>query len=157
MTKKILALVLALAMVLTMGLSASAETVAELPRNESLYFAGQQWGAVATWNPIGTNQNNAMACTTQVIGSRTLMFETLYMYDILTGTRKPLLAEGEPSWNADLTELTIKLNPAAKWSDGTAVTSADVVKTWDVSIAIGNNNSNNYSAYIASIEAIDDA
>ena len=56
-TRKLAALILALAMVMTMGFGASAETVAELPRNETLYFAGQQWGTVATWNPIGTNQN----------------------------------------------------------------------------------------------------
>lgn len=156
-TRKLLALALALVMVMGMTAVASAETVTQLPRNETLYFGGQQWGAVATWNPIGVNQNNAMACTTQVIGSRTLMFETLYMYDILSGTRKPLLAIGEPVWNDALTELTVKLNPAAKWSDGTAITSADVVKTWDISIEIGNGNSTQYKNYIAGIEAIDDA
>ena len=32
-----------------------------LPRNETLYFAGQQWGTVNSWNIIGTNQNNSMA------------------------------------------------------------------------------------------------
>jgi peptide/nickel transport system substrate-binding protein len=26
-----------------------------LPRNETLYFAGQQWGTVNSWNIIGTN------------------------------------------------------------------------------------------------------
>lgn len=154
-TRKLLSLVLSLAMVMTMVLSASAEVV-ELPRNETLYFAGQQWGAVTTWNPIGVNQNNAMACTAQAIGSRTLMFETLYMYNFMDGSLMPLLADGDYVWNDDMTEMTVKLKTAAKWSDGTPVTSADVVKTWDIALQIGNGTGTNYSAFIAGIEAIDD-
>ncbi len=155
-TRKLAALILALAMVMTMGFGASAETVAELPRNETLYFAGQQWGTVATWNPIGTNQNNAMACTTQAIGSRTVMFETLYMYNFMDGSLLPLLADGDFVWNDEMTEMTVKLKPAAKWSDGTAITSADVVKTWDISMKIGNGTGTNYGSFISGIEAIDD-
>lgn len=154
-TRKILSLVLSLAMVMTMVLSASAEVV-ELPRNETLYFAGQQWGAVTTWNPIGTNQNNAMATTAQAIGSRTIMFETLYMYNFMDGSLMPLLADGDFVWNDTMTEMTVKLKPAAKWSDGTAITSADVVKTWDIAVQIGNGTGTNYSSFIAGIEAIDD-
>ena len=155
-TRKLAALILALAMVMTMGFGASAETVAELPRNETLYFAGQQWGTVATWNPIGTNQNNAMACTAQAIGSRTVMFETLYMYNFMDGSLLPLLADGDFVWNDGMTEMTVKLKPAAKWSDGTAITSADVVKTWDISVKIGNGTGTNYGSFISGIEAIDD-
>lgn len=155
-TRKLAALILALAMVMTMGFGASAETVAELPRNETLYFAGQQWGTVATWNPIGTNQNNAMACTAQAIGSRTVMFETLYMYNFMDGSLLPLLADGDFVWNDEMTEMTVKLKPAAKWSDGTAITSADVVKTWDISVKIGNGTGTNYGSFISGIEAVDD-
>lgn len=60
-SRKLLACVLALVMLCGISLTASAQTVAELPRNETLYFAGQQWGSVNSWNVIGTNQNNAMA------------------------------------------------------------------------------------------------
>jgi hypothetical protein len=45
-TRRLLGLVLALVLALPIGLSASAETVAELPRNETMYFAGQQWGSI---------------------------------------------------------------------------------------------------------------
>ena len=80
--KKLVALLLSLAMVLSLA-AATAETV-ELPRNETLYFAGQQWGTVNSWNIIGTNQNNAMAIAGGPSGYRTLMFETLYMYNSWT-------------------------------------------------------------------------
>lgn len=52
--------------------------------------------------------------------------------------------------------MTVKLKPAAKWSDGTAITSADVVKTWDISVKIGNGTGTNYGSFISGIEAIDD-
>ena len=89
-------------------------TVSDLPRTETLYFGGQQWGEVTSWNPVGANQNNAMAIASSASGSRTVMFETLYMYNFLTGEMIPLLADGDFSWNADKTELTVKINPAAK-------------------------------------------
>ncbi|MBQ3231596.1 MAG: hypothetical protein IJA93_01400, partial [Clostridia bacterium] len=81
--KKLLALVIAMAML--MSAAAFAEVV-ELPRNETLYFAGQQWGTVNSWNIIGTNQNNAMAIAGGPSGYRTLMFETLYMYNFMDGS-----------------------------------------------------------------------
>ena len=151
--KKILAMLLALIMVASIGAAALAAEESELPREETLYFAGQQWGTVNSWNPIGTNQNNAMACTNNTFGSRTLMFETLYMYDFMTGDILPLLAEGDYTWSDDMTQLSLSINPAAKWSDGTPVTAADVVRTWDISVEIGNVYGVGYGSYIDSIEA----
>src|SRR3984957_7013868 len=36
------------------------------------------------------------------------------------------------SWNADGTELTMKLHPGVKWHDGKPFTAADVKCTWDL-------------------------
>lgn len=130
----------------------SDDTTVELPRNETLYFAGQQWGTVNSWNVIGTNQNNAMALSAGA-GYRTTMFETLYMWDVLSGTMKGLLANDDYAWNDDMTQLTLTIKDAAHWSDGTAVTAADVKRTWDISVEIGNGTGSSYGAYIASIEA----
>ena len=157
--KKTICAVMASAMVLsgTLGLvAAGAEEVTELPREETLYFGGQQWGTVNSYNPIGTNQNNAMGVTAQLLGSRTIMFETLYMYNFLDGSLVPLLADGDFEWNDDLTEMTVKLKDAAKWSDGTDVTSNDVIRTFDIGVEIANNTGTGYGPYIDSIEAIDD-
>lgn len=46
-TRNLIVMLLAIAMMLTSMIGASAEVV-ELPRNETLYFAGQQWGSVNT-------------------------------------------------------------------------------------------------------------
>ena len=125
-----------------------------LPRNETLYFAGQQWGAVNSWNIIGTNQNNSMAIAGGSSGYRTLMFETLYMYNFMNGEMIGLLATDEdPVWNDDLTQLTVTIKDAAKWSDGTPVTATDVKRTFDIGIEIGNGTGTGYQGYIDSIEA----
>ncbi len=152
---KLLALVLALTMLCSMFVGACAETIAELPRNETLYFAGQQWGTVNGYNPIGNDNNNALAIADSASGSRIIMFETLYMYNFLDGSMVPLLADGDYAWNADKTEMTVKLNPAAKWSDGSDLTADDVVATWEVGVFTGNGIGTGYGSYIDSIEAVD--
>ncbi len=126
-----------------------------LPREETLYFAGQQWGAVNSWNIVGTNQNNAMAIAGNAGGYRTTMFETLFMFNPLTGEKTGLLADSY-EWNEDLTEMTVSLKDAAHWSDGTPVTAADVVATWDVGVQTNNGVGAGNKAYVAGIEATGD-
>ncbi len=149
--KKLLCLVVALMLALA-AIGAVAETT-DLPRNETLYFAGQQWGSVNSWNVIGTNQNNSMAIAGNSGGYRTLMFETLYMYNFMNGDIVGLLAEDGYEWNEDMTTLTLKIKDAAKWSDGTDVTGADVVRTFDIGVQIGNNTGTGFKSYIEKIEA----
>lgn len=100
-----------------------------LPRTETLYFNGQQWGPVVCWNPFSNNCNNALAITQQD-NSRVIMFETPYLYNMLDGKQYPLLADGAYAWNANRTEITFKIKAAAKWNDGTPVTAEDVAYTW---------------------------
>jgi len=100
-----------------------------LPRNETLYFNGQQWGPVVGWNPYSSNNNNAMT-QAQQDNTRVTMFESPYLYDMLDGKVYPLLADGPFTWDAGMTAITFKLKTAAKWSDGTAVTADDVAYTW---------------------------
>ena len=109
--RRVLAPVVAASMMITGfgAVAAHAEEVVELPREETLYFAGQQWGTVNSWNVMGTNQNNSMTIAGSASGYRTLMFETLYMYNFMSGEMIGLLADGDYAWNDDMTELTVKL------------------------------------------------
>jgi peptide/nickel transport system substrate-binding protein len=125
-----------------------------LPRNETLYFNGQQWNAVVCWNPYSSSCNNAMAIAQQD-NARVIMFETPYLYDMLDGGTYPLLADGPYTWNDAQTEITFKINPAAHWSDGTPVTADDVAYTWASNIKYSTNAGNNYKDYIDTIEAVD--
>ncbi len=55
-----------------------------------------------------------------------------------------------------MTALTFTLKDAAKWCDGTPVTAADVARTFDIGVEIGNGTGTGFKAYIASIEAVDE-
>lgn len=130
------------------------EDKSSTPRNETLYFNGQQWGAINDWNPLSSNSNNAMGVT-QKDSSRTIVYETLYMYNMLDGKMYPLLASGDPAWNDAHTALTVKINPDAKWWDGTPVTAEDVAYTWDVNVKYQSPAGSDYANYIDSIKAQD--
>lgn len=159
MKKRTVKLVAALAsacMVATsLGVSVYAAEDGSTPRNETLYFAGQQWGPVTDWNPMSANSNNAMVIQ-QKDSTRTLVYETLFMYNLLDNELYPLLGT-EWSWDDEnMSAMTVKLNPDAHWSDGTPFTSADVVATWDYNQKCQSSYGVEMTAYIAGIEAVDD-
>ena len=149
---KVLALLVAV--MLLCSAVAMAE-VTDLPREETLYFGGQQWGSINGYNPLSSNMNNAMAVSSAPRGSRTIMFETLYMYNMLDGELYPMLADGDYVWNDDLTEMTVAIKEAATWNDGTPVTADDVAATWAVSVATQNGTYTGYAPYITDVKAVD--
>jgi peptide/nickel transport system substrate-binding protein len=128
-----------------------------LPRNETLYFNGFQWGAIKGWNPYSSDMNNAMAVVDGAnnASARTTMFETPYMYNMLDGKQYPLLADGDYVWNDEMTEVTFKIKSAAKWSDGTPVTADDVAYTWAAHLKYETTNGAAYKDYIDTIDAVD--
>jgi peptide/nickel transport system substrate-binding protein len=127
-----------------------------LPRDETLYFNGQQWGSVVGWNPYSNSNNNAMAIGNNLDNARVIMFETPYLYNMLDGKVYPLLADGDFEWNDDRTEITFKLKPAATWSDGTPVTAEDVAYTWATHVKYSTPIGAANIDYIEDIVAVDD-
>ncbi|MEJ5308914.1 MAG: ABC transporter substrate-binding protein [Anaerolineae bacterium] len=125
-----------------------------LPRKETMYFNGQQWGPVVGWNPYSSSNNNAMAISAGD-NARVTMFETPYLYNMLDGKQYPLLADGPWSWNADMTEITFKIKKAAKWSDGTPVTAEDVAYTWATHVKYNTGTGAGNKDYIEDIVAVD--
>jgi len=125
-----------------------------LPRNETLYFNGQQWNAVVGWNPYSNSNNNAMAVAQQD-NARVITFETPYLYNMLDGKQYPLLADGDYAWNDARTEITFKIKPAAKWSDGTPVTAEDVAYTWASAAKYGMPIYDSNKDFVETIEAVD--
>lgn len=143
-------------LLVVMLVGASAPTLAQqgtIPRNQTLYINGQQWGSVNSWNPYGTNQNNYVI--NQQDSARVLMFETPYLYDMLDGNVYPLLADGPYTWNAAHTELSFKIKTAAKWSDDTAVTADDAAYTWATSVKYNTPVAAGNKDYIADVVATD--
>jgi peptide/nickel transport system substrate-binding protein len=127
---------------------------APLPRNETMYFAGQQWGTVVGWNPYSSNNNNAMG-TSAGDSARVVMFETPYLYDMLDGKQYPLLADGPYAWDSTNTSISFKIKAVAKWSDGTAVTADDVAYTWASHIKYQTGTGVANAPYIDTITASD--
>ena len=134
--------------------AAAGGSASTLPRNETLYFNGQQWGSVVGWNPYSSSNNNAMAVAAGD-SARVTMFETPYLYDMLDGKQYPLLADGDFTWDTARTSITFKLKAAAKWSDGTAVTADDVAYTWATHVKYNTATGAANKDYIDTITASD--
>ena len=132
----------------------AADIAGSLPRNETMYFNGQQWGAVVGWNPYSNSNNNAMAVNQQD-SARVLMFETPYVYDMLDGKQYPLLADGPWAWDAGMTQITFKLKTVAHWSDGTPVTADDYAYTWATELKYNTAVASANKDYIDTITATD--
>jgi peptide/nickel transport system substrate-binding protein len=99
-----------------------------LPRRETLYFNGILWDQVNQWNPYGVG-GNSFGITPNNALARQLIYETLFVYDLLTGTLQPQLADSY-AWNGQT--LTVQLNRNVKFWDGKPMTSADVVNSYQL-------------------------
>ena len=97
-----------------------------LPRNETFYMGGILWSTVAHFNPyltgvasFGLTPNDAVA--------RQLIFETLFLFNLLDGRMYPHLADSY-EWSGQT--LTIRLDRNVRWWDGQPLTAADVVNSY---------------------------
>ena len=80
-------------------------------------------------SPIGVTNPWAVPGYTHQEGN-VFLWEALAYYGIFSSTEIPWLADSM-EYNDDFTQLTIKLNPDAAWSDGTHLTSKDVLFTFN--------------------------
>ena len=102
--------------------------LANLPRNETLILE----------NPEGTIKNAgwfniwAINAGSQSNGLQQAALDTLWYIDPnrgLDGVWQNSLAAEKPVYNADFTQMTVKLRRGIHWSDGVEFTAADVVHT----------------------------
>jgi peptide/nickel transport system substrate-binding protein len=112
------------------------------------------WQAVSIMNPY-------LSGGTKDIEAASLVIEPLARFDN-TGTIVPFLAADIPTVqnggvSEDLTTITWKLKSGLLWSDGTAVTAADVVFTWQYCTAEGGGCASGAKFDgITAVEALDD-
>ncbi len=132
--------------------TSAGEMIGQLPRKETLYYGGQQWGSITSFNPFHPTPNNWAYTAHSDIGVlRTIVFESLFAYNMLDGKLYGLLGT-DYSWNGR--ELTVKLNPDAKWSDGQPVTAEDVAYTFELAKKYTTVISTNWE-YLESVTAVD--
>ena len=111
---------------LTAGVSSAAthssrDSVTSFPRNETLYTSGTSYSAPTIWNPMDLGN--------YATGTQGLLYETLFLYNPLNSKNPymPWLARGGV-WT-DPGTYKITLRNGLTWSDGSALTSADVAYT----------------------------
>lgn len=124
------------------------------PRNETLYYGGEQWGKPVNMNPMSTTSNFGVISQNDI--ATVVVYETPYMYNPLDGKAYGLLADGDYTFNEDKSVLTFKIKAAAKWDDGTPVTAHDVQATWDAHVKYETATGADYGQYFT-IKAVDDA
>jgi peptide/nickel transport system substrate-binding protein len=109
-------------------------TISDLPRREMLILE----------NPEGTIKNPgwfniwAINAGGQYTGLHQLALDTLWYIDPergLDGSWENSLASEKPIYNADFTEMTVKLRPGIYWSDGVEFTADDLVYTVETQIS----------------------
>ncbi|MBN1760772.1 MAG: ABC transporter substrate-binding protein [Chitinispirillaceae bacterium] len=93
------------------------------PRSKTLYLAGFQWGDPNSFNPMSDWP------AFPVGGNYNLMYEPLLVFNSISGQMEGLLANS-PVQTDDA--ISVMMNPAAKWSDGTPLSSADVRFTFGI-------------------------
>ena len=145
--KKLLVLVLALCLVLS---SAAAFAELEIPRNETVTENGNQWGAPTSYNIYNTGS----IAWPGGGGTRMLIYEALYMYNVLTNENEPLLADGPIEWEDDYNFL-VHIKEAAHWNDGEDLNADDVVWTFESAKMITQGYSD-FWTFAENIEKVDD-
>lgn len=151
--RKILSLVLALMMVLSLGSVAFAEEMTEVgtPRAETLIMETQ------TPTDVPGQFNTYMLGTQKGFGIHQFLSSCLWEMDTVKGEQFGEIAVGMPEQNEDFTEHIVKLREGIKWSDGEDLNADDVVFTFNM---IMNNPGIGASSYanivFKSVEKVDD-
>lgn len=128
----------------------SAGPLADVPREQTLNLG---WSLTA---PIGTTNPWAVPGYTHQQGEN-LMWEPLMYFAIFTDEAVPWLADSMDYTDDTFTELTITLNDAAAWSDGTPVTSEDVVFTFEGQMTIDTLPYHaQFDQFVESVTAVDE-
>ena len=117
-------------------------------RHQTLYVAGEAWGPITTFNPF-----NGSATWPFGNNQTPLTYEQLFGYNNLDGSLKPALAASLDM--PDDKTIVVKMQPAAKWQDGQAVTADDVVFTFEIAKRHEEAPWNSFWQYVTSVTATD--
>lgn len=103
----------------------SGEGIAPTPRAQTVIVDQSDMTVFDRFNPFIPNGENYQGGVGQVVK------EWLWYANLATGETKAWLGESY-SYSKDYKQVTLKLNPKAKWSDGKPFTSADVAFTYQM-------------------------
>jgi peptide/nickel transport system substrate-binding protein len=110
------------------------------PRAETLYTSGTAYSPPSNWNPLDTGN--------YATGTQGLIYEPLFLYSPQTGTYDPWLATGNLNAGWKGNTYVINVRSGVTWSDGTALTGADVA--YSINLA-RTNATDPYSANVSTV------
>ena len=119
-----------------------------LPREETVFVTGAQWGPPSTWNPLSPSQTWG----TGTYGG----FLYLPLFQYVPGLDKWLPIIGEKFEFTNPYTLRVYIRQEAKWSDGSPITAYDVEFTYRVSIELGSGPAAGSEIYISDVKALND-
>ena len=117
--------------------AAPAGTLSGFPRTDTLYTSGTAYSPPSNWNPF--NLGN------YATGTQGLVYEPLFLYDPIKNQYDPWLATSG-TWSGGT--YTIQVRNGVKWSDGTALTGADVA--YSINLAM-TNKSDPYNSFVSTV------
>jgi len=120
--------------------SAPGAATTQFPRNETVYTSGSAYSPPTNWNPLDTGN--------YATGTQGLIYEPLYLYDPIKGSYDPWLATGDLASGWKGNTYVINVRPGVKWTNGTALTGADVA--YSINLA-RTNATDPYSANVATV------
>lgn len=134
--KKLTSMAIALGLVFVVSLAAHPAGAQGLPRQETFYIAGQQWGPPTNFNPVHPNPGWPTNPTQNMMW----LYEALFGYNMVTGEMEPILAE-KMEWTDPYT-VVVTLREGTRFQDGEPLTAQDVAYTFELSQrhAIGYSN-----------------
>jgi peptide/nickel transport system substrate-binding protein len=97
----------------------------QLPRSQSLFIGGWQWGPPTSFNPL-VGPGAAWPAS----GTFEYLYESLFGFNELSGGLQPILGK-ELRWPDRMTAV-VTLQPGTAWQDGTRLTAEDVVYTLEL-------------------------
>jgi len=124
----------------TASAASTGSATSHFPRTETVYTSGSAYVPPTNWNPLDVGNF--------ATGTQGLIYEPLFLYDPVKGDYDPWLATGDlaSGWKGDT--YVINVRSGVKWSDGTALTGADVA--YSINLA-RTNATDPYSANVATV------
>jgi peptide/nickel transport system substrate-binding protein len=120
--------------------STGAAATTSFPRNETVYTSGTSYSPPANWNPLDTGN--------YATGTQGLIYEPLFLYDPVKSVYDPWLATGNLASGWKGNTYVINVRSGVKWTDGTALTAADVA--YSINLA-RTNATDPYSPNVATV------
>jgi peptide/nickel transport system substrate-binding protein len=96
-----------------------------LPRNETLYVTGHQWGPPSSFNPLGP----VRAWPINEGGAFNLIYESLFTFNLVTGELDPRLGE---TLEETPESFVVTLHEGTAFHDGEPLTADDVVYSYEL-------------------------